>query len=146
MPPESRDRLVRAADVAAAYARRRAGILGVLEDEPERSSNLFEPMVARPTAGAAGARGPVGLGRGGPVGRGVLGTPRNVSGPGRNLLAAPLAERENTPLAGRTRRGRARPGSVLPSWYPRTPLHDITSVVRVMMLFIVVIAHLMCLV
>lgn len=146
MPPESRDRLVRAVDVAAAYARRRAGILGVLEDEPERRSNLFEPVVARRTAGAAGVWATAGLGRGGAVGRGVLGTPRNVSGLGRNLFATPLVGRENTPSAGSSRRGRRRPDSVLPSWYPRTPLRDITSVVRVMKLSRVVIAHLMSLV
>lgn len=131
MPAESRDRLVRAVDVAAVYTRRRAGILGVLEDEPERSSNLFEPVVVRRAAGVVGARAPVGLGRGGAVvGRGVLGTPRNVRGGGRNLFATPLVGRENTPPGGSARRGRGRPDSVLPSWYPRTPLRDITTVVR----------------
>ncbi|XP_048142102.1 protein POLYCHOME [Rhodamnia argentea] len=130
MPPESRDRLVRVVDVAAVYARRRAGILGALENEPELGSNLFEPMVARRTAGVVGARAPVGLGRGGAVGRAVLGTPRNVIGRGRNLFASPLVGRESTPLPGSTRRGRGRQDSVLPPWYPRTPLRDVTSVVR----------------
>ncbi|KAF8043836.1 hypothetical protein BT93_A1982 [Corymbia citriodora subsp. variegata] len=130
MPAESRDRLVRPVDVAAAFTRRRSGILGVREDEPERSSNLFEPGAARRAAGVVGARVLVGMGRGVAVGRGVLGTPRNVSGPGRNLFASPLVGRQNTPSAGSTRRGRGRPDGVLPSWYPRTPLRDITTVVR----------------
>ncbi|XP_027351083.1 protein POLYCHOME [Abrus precatorius] len=52
----------------------------------------------------------------------------------RNPIARPRARyshapgRENTPLVT-PRRGRGR-GSVLPSWYPRTPLRDITVLSR----------------
>ncbi|XP_052174666.1 protein POLYCHOME-like [Diospyros lotus] len=64
------------------------------------------------------------------VGRGNLGTPRNRHRRGRNLHRSPAAGRENMPQ-GSVRRGRRRStNSVLPSWYPRTPLRDITAVVR----------------
>jgi hypothetical protein len=62
-------------------------------------------------------------------GRGRLGTPRGRGG------WTPL-DRENMPPPGSARRRRGRgSNSLLPSWYPRTPLRDITAVVRVMIVF-----------
>ncbi|KAJ9184098.1 hypothetical protein P3X46_007872 [Hevea brasiliensis] len=129
--PESRDRLSRAIDIAALFARRRSGILGVYEDQPDLERALFgspvrPPMVATRT-GAVGMS-PIGHGRGG------LGTPRGQTGRGRNIYRTPAIGRENTPI-GSARRGNSRgrgraSNSALPSWYPRTPLRDITAIVR----------------
>ncbi|XP_075637934.1 protein POLYCHOME-like [Castanea sativa] len=99
--PESRDRLVRPVDYAAIFARRRTPSTGILIDDPEVGRNLF----------GSPAPGPATPGR-----RGGFGTPRNVRG--RNLYGSATAQRSS---------GRGR---VLPSWYPRTPLQDITAVVR----------------
>ncbi|XP_057500213.1 protein POLYCHOME-like [Actinidia eriantha] len=131
--PESRDRLSRPDDVRAMFALRRQSIggLSILLDEPETSSGT--PFRWGATA-MTGTRGPMGVAatrRNGGVGRGSLGTPRNRNRHGRNLHRSPGAmSRENFP-SGSSRRGRGRStNSVLPSWYPRTPLHDITAVVR----------------
>ena len=136
--PESRDRLSRPEDIAELFLRRRSGILGILADGSERSSNLFVSPSRRETTTTTtlGARGATGIlaSRGGGVGRGGFGTPRIGSGRGRGraVYRSPLFGRENTPATGSGRRGRGRSGnSVLPSWYPRTPLRDITHVVRV---------------
>ena len=140
--PESRDRLSRPDDVRAMFALRRQSIggLSILLDEPETSSGTpFRWGESRETA-MTGTRGPMGVAatRGGSgFGRGSLGTPRNRNRHGRNLHRSPAAMgRENLPTRS-LRRGRGRStNSVLPSWYPRTPLHDITAVVRVMILFL----------
>ncbi|XP_031276287.1 protein POLYCHOME-like [Pistacia vera] len=78
-------------------------------------------------ANTAAARGQsIGGGRGG-----GLGTPRSAFGRGRrNLYGCTSATggpmgRENTQI-GSVRRG----SSVLPAWYPRRPLRDVTAVVR----------------
>ncbi|GAV63923.1 hypothetical protein CFOL_v3_07441 [Cephalotus follicularis] len=140
MPMESRDRLVRPVDIAAVFARRRSDILGILSDETDIGSPyLFGSPVGRGiTVNAATPRRLIGAiaagvgGGGGGSGRGNLGTPRATVGRGWNQYATPVTGRENRPInAGITRRGRGRAtSSVLPSWYPRTPLRDITSVVR----------------
>lgn len=124
-------------DIAELFLRRRSGILGILADGSERSSNLFASPSRRETTTTTtlGARGATGIlaSRGGGVGRGGFGTPRIGSGRGRGraVYRSPLFGRENTPATGSGRRGRGRSGnSVLPSWYPRTPLRDITHVVR----------------
>ncbi|XP_057496734.1 protein POLYCHOME-like [Actinidia eriantha] len=129
--PESRDRLSRPDDVRAMFALRRQSIggLSILLDEPETSSGT--PFRWGATA-MTGTRGPMGVAatRGGDgFGRGSFGTPRNRHG--RNLHRSPaVMSRENLP-SGTLRRGRGRStNSVLPSWYPRTPLRDITAVVR----------------
>ncbi|XAR68561.1 hypothetical protein NMG60_11003732 [Bertholletia excelsa] len=101
--PESRDRLLRPNDVTAEFSRRRQafGALEIRLDEPEPSSG--NPV--RP---------------GGPAG--IVATPRSRNGRSRSLNRRPVA---------RGRRGRGRStNSVLPSWYPRVPLRDITAVVR----------------
>ncbi|RVX09639.1 Protein POLYCHOME [Vitis vinifera] len=61
--PESRDRLSRPEDIAELFLRRRSGILGILADGSERSSNLFaspsrrETTTRTTTLGARGATG-----------------------------------------------------------------------------------------
>ncbi|KAL6987073.1 negative regulation of ubiquitin-protein transferase [Sarracenia purpurea var. burkii] len=130
--PESRDRLSRPADVTAMFSRRRQsiGAIAILLDEPE--------VVTRTpfrwgTTGITGTRGATGVAatRGGGVGRGSLRTPRGGNGYGRNLYGTPEVGGRRNSLAGSVQRGRGRgSASVLPSWYPRTPLRDVTAVVR----------------
>ena len=122
--PESRDRLVRPVDYAAIFARRRAPSTGILIDDPEVGRNLFgSPAPVRQVATPA-TRGRFTGGRGG------FGTPRHVRI--RNLYKTPASGQENNPRTAQRSSGRGRPrSSVLPSWYPRTPLRDITAVVRV---------------
>ncbi|TXG46453.1 hypothetical protein EZV62_028046 [Acer yangbiense] len=118
--PEARDRLVRPVDLAASFARRRSGALGVYQDEPEASTELVGSPLFR--AAAMTPRGRIReAGRGG-----GFGTPRGGFGRGRRSTFGVPMGRENTPPLGSARRGR----SVLPAWYPRTPLRDITAIVR----------------
>uniref|UniRef100_A0A2N9ISW9 Protein POLYCHOME n=1 Tax=Fagus sylvatica TaxID=28930 RepID=A0A2N9ISW9_FAGSY len=127
--PELRDRLSRPLDYAAVFSHRRSAGIGVLLDDPEMGSNLFgSPLPARrvATVTTPATRGRTGL----RLTRG-RGTPRSMRG--RNLYGSPDFGRENTPSTSTGRRNsvRGRPGSsVLPSWYPRAPLRDITAVVR----------------
>ncbi|KDP37365.1 hypothetical protein JCGZ_06819 [Jatropha curcas] len=115
---ESRDRLSRAIDIAAVFSRRRSGALGFYLDQPDLESALSP--IRRPIAAArtvtVGAS-PISRGRGG------LGTPRI-----RNTHGTLV--RENTPVASLRRGNGNGRGRILPSWYPRTPLRDITAVVR----------------
>lgn len=100
--PEARDRRERPVDYPAAFLNRRSH--GILLDEPPAHLNPFQSPVQRLPPSES-------MGRGG-FARGNLGVRR------RGL--------------GVARRGRARASaSVLPSWYPRTPLRDVSSVVRV---------------
>uniref|UniRef100_A0A5B7BNJ6 Protein POLYCHOME n=1 Tax=Davidia involucrata TaxID=16924 RepID=A0A5B7BNJ6_DAVIN len=129
--PESRDRLSRPDDVTAMFSRRRRTIggIGILVDEPEMG--LGTPFRWGTTA-MTGTRGTMGVAatRGGGVGRVSFGTPRVGNGRGRNFYESPAIGPQNRPV-GNGRRGRVRStNSVLPSWYPRTPLRDITAVVR----------------
>lgn len=125
--PESRDRFVRPVDIATVFAQKRSGTLGILRDEPEQSSDQLESAVTR-LANTTAARGQS-------IGGG-LGTPRSAFGHRRrNVYGFTSATRgrmgrENAPT-GSTRRG----SFALPAWYPRTPLRDITAVVRVIFLF-----------
>ncbi|XP_030925248.1 protein POLYCHOME-like isoform X2 [Quercus robur] len=121
--PESRDRLVRPVDHAAIFARRRTPGTGILIDDPEVGPNLFgSPAPVRQVATPATRGRFIG-------GRGGFGTPRHVRG--RNLYRTPASGQENNPRTAQRSSGRGRPrSSVLPSWYPRTPLRDITAVVR----------------
>jgi len=132
--PESRDRLSRPVDYAVVFVRQRVAGTGFILADQELGPNLFEIPIRRVTAATTPAtRGQTALGttRGGGFGRGGFGTPRSV---GRRVrYGSPATGRENTPSTSRGS-GRDRPrGSVLPSWYPRVPLQDITWVVRVMM-------------
>ncbi|XP_010524304.1 PREDICTED: protein POLYCHOME-like [Tarenaya hassleriana] len=113
----SRDRLERPVDHAAAFLNRRQN--DVFLDEPALPLGTF---------------GNTGTAAFGPVGPRPLvyrgGFARRL-GNRRGLTPFRLPQgRENTPAgAARRRMGRAST-SVLPSWYPRTPLRDITAIVR----------------
>ena len=128
---EARDRLERQVDYAEVFARRRSeGIL----DEQEMGSNLIGTPIARATTTNTAQQRPTnpGPGGGGTNLRRTFGSPIS-GGIGRNrfLYRTPVLSREN-PSAGSSRRSRSRGrNSVLPIWYPRTPLRDITAVVRV---------------
>ncbi|CAN0881958.1 Protein POLYCHOME [Linum grandiflorum] len=123
--PESRDRLVREVDFAALFARRRASrtysdelevaLFGSLSRQPEpvdRPGTIFGPGF-RPTMASPRANA-IRNGRNRHSFRGIENTPTGT------------ARRENWS----PRRRRRTSNSVLPSWYPRTPLHDITSITR----------------
>lgn len=119
--PEARDRRERPVDYPAAFLNRRSH--GIFLDEPLPAHlNPFQSPVQRPPSeslafGSTGQGSTVG--RGGGIARGNLGVRRTGGGGGRRGL-------------GVARRGRVRASaSVLPSWYPRTPLRDVSSVVRV---------------
>ncbi|GKV34624.1 hypothetical protein SLEP1_g42985 [Rubroshorea leprosula] len=124
---ESRDRLERPVDLAEVFARRRSGVLGVLSDESQRL--LGSPAQQAPLRRGTGMGVTNTVGRG--IGRSGLGTPRSGIGRGRNMYRSPIVGRENSPTQGSFRRGRGRAsGSALPSWYSRTPLRDVTVIVR----------------
>lgn len=128
---EARDRLERQVDHAEVFARRRSeGIL----DEQEMNSHLIGTPIARATTTPTSQQRPTnpGPGGGGSNPRRTFGSPIS-GGIGRNrfLYRSPVFNRENT-AASSSRRNRSRGrNSVLPIWYPRTPLRDITAVVRV---------------
>ncbi|KAK6232257.1 hypothetical protein SCA6_002330, partial [Theobroma cacao] len=126
---DSRDRITRAVDIAEVFARRRSGPLGILSDEAQEllASPVQRPVTRRPMGVAVTAS----TSRGGGLRRGSsFGTPRSAIRIGRNLYRSLAPGRENAPVSAMGR-GRGRlTGSVLPSWYPRTPLRDITAVVR----------------
>ncbi|KAG5583391.1 hypothetical protein H5410_054018 [Solanum commersonii] len=124
---EGRDRLSRQEDPINIYSRRRRsmgrGGIEIFEDESPESSSRAPVQTTAETGRMAGTSG----GRGG-IGRIGFGLPRNRRG--RNSLRTPtrVIGRQNISPAGQGRnRGRH---SVLPAWYPRTPLRDITSIVR----------------
>ncbi|XP_062117612.1 protein POLYCHOME [Humulus lupulus] len=124
--PESRDRLSRPVDVAGIFSQRRANSLGVLVDEPELGPTVIGPPTLQTTTTTTTDLGTTtGFGatrEGGGLRRDSFGTPR--AGPWR---------RESTPMTGTSRRGWGRGRNrhtLLPSWYPRTPLRDITAIVR----------------
>lgn len=128
MPAESRFRLERAFDIAEAFSQRRSGSLAVLIDE---RGELFESPARRRALATPVHQRRLGFwATGGGVGHGLarsrLRTPRAAIGHGQ----------ENMPPVGSSsrRRGRAS-NSVLPSWYPRTPLRDITAITRVRITF-----------
>ncbi|MED6158017.1 negative regulation of ubiquitin-protein transferase [Stylosanthes scabra] len=111
--PESRDRRSTTVDIAALFARRRDS------HHDELDSALFGSPRRQTPASALASGG--------------FGTPRT------GAVRAPAAvENSNPSRSGGRRtvgrgRGRGRGGSsrsLLPSWYPRTPLRDITYVVR----------------
>ncbi|XP_022742799.1 protein POLYCHOME [Durio zibethinus] len=128
---ESRDRITRPVDLAEVFARRRSGPLRILSDEAQEL--LGSPVQQAVTRRPMGVGVTTSTARGGGLRRGIgFRTPRSGIRRGRNLYRSPAAGKENTPItASSTGRGRGRAsGSVLPSWYPRTPLRDITAVIR----------------
>ncbi|KAF8087460.1 hypothetical protein N665_0585s0037 [Sinapis alba] len=108
--PEARDRRERPMDYPTAFLNRRLSH-GILLDEPPTHLIPVQRLPSESLAFGSTGQGST-MGRGG-IARGNLGVRRTGGGGGR-------------------RRGRARASaaSVLPSWYPRTPLRDISSVVR----------------
>ncbi|OMO70152.1 hypothetical protein COLO4_28742 [Corchorus olitorius] len=125
-----RDRLIRPpVDLAEIFLRGRVG--GRLTPEARELLGglpVQQPVTNRPEGVGAttttAARGG-GLRRGG----GSFGTPRSTI---RRARYTPARGRENTPATAISMgRGRGRAtGSSLPSWYPRTPLRDITAISR----------------
>ncbi|PHU05803.1 hypothetical protein BC332_26625 [Capsicum chinense] len=120
---EGRDRLTRHEDPIDIYSRRRRsfarGGIGIFEDESPDSSSRAPAETGRMTAASIGYGG---------IGRIGFGSPRTRRG--RQSLRTPtrVIGRQNISPAGQGRsRGRH---SVLPVWYPRTPLRDITAIVR----------------
>ncbi|XP_054779197.1 protein POLYCHOME-like [Prosopis cineraria] len=118
--PESRDRRLQPVDIAAVFSRQRSGAIGMVDDELE--SALFRSTPSRENT--------IWTASGQAAGLGVMRAGGNVSGGFVNSrTGSPTADR-NSP-SWTDRRVRIRPSrSVLPSWYPRTPLRDITAVVR----------------
>lgn len=136
--PEARDRLSRPNNgVAEMYNLRRRSIssIGILPDNADNEGSVnrtpFRWGATPLTGGGSGQQ----LGEthstgttiaGGVAGRGLFGTPRTVYRRG--------SRSQNTPPSGSSfrqgRGGRSGPRSVLPYWYPRIPLGDITHVVQ----------------
>lgn len=132
--PEARDRLSRPADITAAFNHRRRSIgsVDILVDEPEVNDGVGTPFRwgAMAMTGEIRARG-MGPTRGRGVRRGSFGTQmiRNVRR--RSIYGTPAAYgRQNTPAGSGRRPLGSR--SVLPNWYPRKPLQDVTTVVQVL--------------
>lgn len=122
MPTPSRDRLARPVDISTLY-RGAARRVDLIVDQPGLH-----------WTGLSG-NGPRNVSGGGRVssGRAVNGA---VIWRGRNIQRPLLVGQENRSpgLTARRSGGGRRRGSQLPSWYPRTPLRDITAIVRVMIL------------
>ncbi|KAL1569350.1 uv-b-insensitive 4 [Salvia divinorum] len=146
----SRDRLSRQDTIVASYSQRRVSRIGdmnigrenpipfILVDDNEEGLNARTPFRWRDTT-MAGNAGSVGVAAGGASGAPRF-RPQNLShlaGSGRNRVGgfgtprirrvARLAGPENMSLAVGSGLGR---GGVLPAWYPRRPLNDITAVVK----------------
>ncbi|CAL0311063.1 unnamed protein product [Lupinus luteus] len=100
--PEARDRRVVPVDVAAVYVRRR--------DSVSLRSAIFTDSTESAAVRDGGSRTPIGRGGGG--------------GNENTAVGAVTGGR------GSVRRGSTMRHSVLPSWYPRTPLRDITTILR----------------
>ncbi|KAK4767015.1 hypothetical protein SAY86_014766 [Trapa natans] len=122
--PESRDRLVRYIDVDAAFVGRRSAILGAPSDAAEH------PYWQRTQVDTTGRDADWSTGE---IGTSAYRTTGTDVSRGRNFSGSPLDGKENTPMTHSDGRGRAvrRPtNSVLPSWYPRGPLADITPIFK----------------
>ncbi|CAI9100104.1 OLC1v1037034C1 [Oldenlandia corymbosa var. corymbosa] len=145
--PEGRDRLSRAVDLAEVYARRRRSILSGINGRRDTLTGLADdPEEVGPTTpfrwGATpltGGRGGIGSVDGGGSGGFEFSSPGTPGiRPRSRLQRSPgtITGRQNISPAtrssrGRVRgRGRGRGGGVLPDWYPRVPLQDITEIVR----------------
>lgn len=139
--PEARDRLPREGDVMASYSNRRRIVGGgnrnsdvfILEEEAEDQAT-GTPFRWR-GASMVGTPASMGVARR----RGGLGSPRFGRSPNFGRSSSLAIGRENmSPVVGRSRgRGglRGRGSILLPAWYPRKPLRDITAIVRVCGIF-----------
>ncbi|KAF3493968.1 hypothetical protein DY000_02056545, partial [Brassica cretica] len=124
---EARDRLEKPVDYAAIFANRRSrGVL--LDDEPASRLGVFEHPVRRLPSGSRVYPQPGSLVGGNysswRPGHG------NGSGSGQSRFRSSQG-RENVPMASARRERGGASRSLLPSWYPRTPLRDITHIMRV---------------
>ncbi|CAF2048341.1 unnamed protein product [Brassica rapa subsp. narinosa] len=116
---EARDRLEKPVDYAAIFANRRSH--GVLLDEPEAGLGVLEHPVRRLPSGSRVYPQP--------GGNYSSWRPGHGNGSGQSPFRFSQG-RENVTMAS-ARRGRGgASGSLLPSWYPRTPLRDITHIMR----------------
>uniref|UniRef100_A0A0D3DU24 Protein GIGAS CELL1 n=4 Tax=Brassica TaxID=3705 RepID=A0A0D3DU24_BRAOL len=120
---EARDRLEKPVDYAAIFANRRSrGVL--LDDEPASRLGVFEHPVRRLPSGSRVPGSLVG---------GNYSSWRpghgNGSGSGQSQFRSSQG-RENVPMASARRERGGASRSLLPSWYPRTPLRDITHIMR----------------
>lgn len=147
--PESRDRLSRQDNIIGSYSQRRisragASISGrgssiafVLEDDNEEEQASRTPFRWRDTT-MAGEQGLI-TPRIRPARNSspVVGNGRSYGGASGRI--APLRGPENfSPVVG-SGRGHShggRGGGVLPTWYPRRPLNDITALERVIPFFL----------
>ncbi|GAB2266955.1 negative regulation of ubiquitin-protein transferase activity [Dionaea muscipula] len=121
--PESRERLARPVDISSLLpnAARRVNLM---VDEPGLSSGLIG------TTFRHGSQPDPGPGRGSPLGRGN-GSPASGFGSVRRFRRSPIGRGSVGRRTVGRGRGWVRPRtSALPSWYPRTPLRDISAVAR----------------
>lgn len=116
MPAPSRDRLPRPIDISTLF-RGAARRVDLIVDEP---GLRWSGLSGNPTRS-----GSVSGGSGSNVTR--IGVHRVGLGYHRNFHRSPAVVRENRPTVTPARRGGRR--SVLPNWYPRTPLREITAIV-----------------
>ncbi|XP_073285473.1 protein POLYCHOME-like [Primulina huaijiensis] len=140
--PEARDRLSREDDIVATYNRRRNSntsnrssgrgdspifVLQVDADERQLAETPFRWRGTAMMGTMAEASG-----GGGVLGRGIFGSPRTGREGYFSRSPASVFGGENlSPMISRGRGGyRGRGRSVLPAWYPRKPLRDITAVAR----------------
>ncbi|XP_074277870.1 protein GIGAS CELL1-like [Silene latifolia] len=121
--PASRDRLSRPVDIST-----------LLDKAPRRVNIIVdEPGLRRAGLSGYGFRNAPGNGggRGGGSTRSPVGVQRGGIGQGRNQQRAAVGVRDTrTPGTTGARRGGGRGRRQLPSWYPRTPLRDITGIMR----------------
>ncbi|XP_071720228.1 protein POLYCHOME-like [Rutidosis leptorrhynchoides] len=135
--PEARDRRSRPNDVIADIYSRRLTSVGRIETLPDLDDN--DRRIVNQTPFRWGSTPLTGGGLGHQIGATRF-TRSGVAGAGIGLFGTPTTNyrrgrrnQNSPPFGGSVRRGRiGRSGnrSVLPSWYPRTPLGDITHVVR----------------
>ncbi|KAL9239463.1 hypothetical protein vseg_013782 [Gypsophila vaccaria] len=126
--PVSRDRLPRPVDISTLLDRGTRRV-NLVVDEPGLRRVGLSGGGFRNVSGNGGGRGGISgssAGTGSPVG--VQGTGFAV---GRNQQRAMVVGRgARTPGTSAVRRGGGRGRSQLPSWHPRTPLRDITDIMR----------------
>ncbi|KAG8371886.1 hypothetical protein BUALT_Bualt12G0009500 [Buddleja alternifolia] len=140
--PEARDRLSMQDEFSATFGNRRPisssgnrnverdnSVTFILEDEADDEQATRTPFRWRGTP-MAGTPGRMGVASG----RGSIGTTRIGRGANVNRSPARIVGRENlSPVVGSGRGrggGRGRGSSILPYWYRRKPLGDITAIVR----------------
>ncbi|GAA0178626.1 hypothetical protein LIER_29864 [Lithospermum erythrorhizon] len=124
---EARDRRVRAEDIAEVYIRRRRSLVSNPDSVDQILAFVDQLDESTPPRTALRWRTTPMVGTSSRVIRrfNAFGSPRNIRG--RSFRGVQASGRENVVPGGS--RGRAR-GGTLPTWYPRRPLQDITSIVR----------------